>query len=418
MNTRPRFFIARLLIPLLVVAVICGQASALNLSNAAPTVAQDRTATDAVGGLITDKLQKQLDDDSAVSSAEIAAGSEIVATLGIADWLGPLAPMALSPFFGVTCMSGMALFGGDWLPMQSGLLSPHSPLANPAVFWTFLVLTVLTSLPRLTKVSKPFAQAVDHVEAYAGIATILTLKIILTLNASEPDQAEVVYQQAGLFSFTADMLLMLAMAINMIVIHAVRFFFEFLIWATPIPAVDACFEALNKAICAGLMVLYAYSPVAAMVVNLLILGASLLVFNWVHRRVVFCRTMALDPILSAFFRNRATPTEPKLVVFPQAAFGPFPTRARLLLEPHDTGWRLTMRRWFRPSATLDIAFEGCDPMMHTGIVANTLDLNAKGTKPLSFSKRYSDLPALARQLRCSTQEDAARTEGGASPEFA
>jgi len=415
MNTRPRFFVARFLVPLLVVTAVCGQAVALNSANASPVGTQDESPTGGSGSLITDELQKQLEDDTAVSNAEIAAGSEIVASLGIADWLGPLAPMALSPFFGVTCMSGMALFGGDWLPMQSGLLSPNSPLANPAVFWTFLVLTVLTSLPRLTKVSKPFAQAIDHVEAYAGLATILTLKIVLTLNAAEPDQTEVVYQQAGLFSFTADMLLMLAMAINMIVIHAVRFFFEFLIWATPIPAIDACFEALNKAICAGLMVLYAYSPIAAMVVNLLMLAACLLVFNWVHRRVVFCRTMALDPILSAIFRARATPTEPKLVVFPQAAFGPFPTRAKLLLEPHDTGWRLTMRRWFRPSATLDIAFEGCDPLMHTGIVANTLDLNADGTKPLSFSKRYRDLPALAKQLRCSTQEAAAQAASGASP---
>ena len=381
MNTRPRFFVARFLAPLLVVAAVCGQAVALNSANASPVGTQDEGPTGGSGSLITDELQKQLEDDTAVSDAEIAAGSEIVASLGIADWLGPLAPMALSPFFGVTCMSGMALFGGDWLPMQSGLLSPNSPLANPAVFWTFLVLTVLTSLPRLTKVSKPFAQAVDHVEAYAGIATILTLKIVLSLAAPAPEEVDVVYHQAGFLTLTADMLLMLAMAINMIV-------------------------------------LYAYSPIAAMVVNLLMLGACLLVFNWVHRRVVFCRTMALDPILSAIFRARATPTEPKLVVFPQGAFGPFPTRAKLILEPHDTGWRLTMRRWFRPAATLDIAFDGCDPMMHTGIVANTLDLNADGTKPLSFSKRYSNLPALAKQLRCGTQEDAAQAAGGASPGFA
>ena len=164
--------------------------------------------------------------------------------------------------------------------------------------------------------------------------------------------------------------------------------------------------------------MYGYSPTAATVVNLLMLAASLVVFNWVHRRVVFCRTMALDPIMSAIFRDRATPTEAKLVVFPAAAFGPFPTRARLILEPHDNGWRLTMPRWFRPNATMEIPFEGCDPLMHSGIVANTLDLNAEGTKPLSFSKRYSDLPALAKQLRCNAKEDEATQPGVGSPGFA
>lgn len=417
MNTRPRFLTARFLAPMVILALLLGQGFAIARSASVGTIGDqdDDAQAGVIEGLVKGQLTKQV-DDSELSTAEIAAGTEIVATLGIADWLGPLAPMALSPFFGVTCMSGMALFGGDWMPMQSGLLSPQSPLANHAVFWTFLVLTALTSLPRLTKVSKPFAQAIDHVEAYAGIATILIVKLVLSVSAPEAEPDAVAIHQAGVLSLTTDMLLMVAMAINMIVIHAVRFFFEFLIWATPIPAIDACFEAINKAICAGLMALYAYSPMAATAVNLLMLAASLVVFNWVHRRVVFCRTMALDPLMSAIFRDRATPTEPQLVVFPTAAFGPFPTRAKLILEPQETGWRLTMPRWFRPNPAMEIPFEGCDPLMHSGIVANTLDFNAEGTKPLSFSKRYSDLPAVARQLRCNAKE--AERTGVGSPGFA
>lgn len=358
-------------------------------------------------GSVTDAAQR-----NPVSSQELAGAAEAVQALPIADWLGPLAPMALSPFFGITCLSGLALFGGEWMPIQSGLLHPDGPLASHAVFWTFLTLTVLTSLPRLTKVSKPFAQAVDHVEAWAGIATMLILRVVMSVDGPAE---EVAYYQAGMLSVTADVLLMIAMTINVVVIHAVRFFFEFMIWATPVPFIDACFEVLNKAVCAGLMALYAYSPTGAAAINLVMFAACLFVFRWIHRRVVFCRTMALDPILSALMPTRAQPSDGKLVVFPTGSFGPFAARSRLVLEPQDDGWRLSQRRWFGPPLTMDLSFDACDPIMHSGVVANTLVFNAEGTKPVSFSKRYADLTAVAVQLRCTAKETEAAA-GKARPE--
>lgn len=394
----------------LALSVIGGQALALNRS-----LQDDGVAPESVNSL-EQKISDGFELESEVSATELTAASEMVHALPITDWLGPLAPMALSPFFGVTCLSGMALWGGDYLPMNSGLLSPESPLANPAIFWVFLGLTVLTSVPRMTKVSKPFAQAVDHVEAWAGIGTLLILKIIISMDTPDAPVEEVAVYSAGIFSFTADMLLMIAMVVNMVVVHAVRFFFEFLIWATPIPFVDACFEVLNKAICAGLMALYGYSPPIATTVNLVILAACLLVFRWIHRRVVFCRTMAIDPILSRIFPSRATPKEGRLTVFPTGAFGPFAARAKCELEPKDTGWLITQRRWFRPALTMELPFDRCDPVMLSGIVANTLQFNAEGTKPCSFSKRYSDLTELAKQLRCTTKEQ--ELDGGLNAELA
>ena len=108
---------------------------------------------------------------NSVTTPEIVAGQQLVNTLSIAQWLGPLAPVALSPFFGITCLSGLSLYGGKFA-QHNPLLGAHSPLHNPAVFWTFLTLTILTSVPRFTKVSKPFSQAVDRLEAYSGIVTM------------------------------------------------------------------------------------------------------------------------------------------------------------------------------------------------------------------------------------------------------
>ena len=80
-------------------------------------------------------------------------------------------------------------------------LSNNAVLKNPAVFWVFLVLTLLTSIPRFTKVSKPAAQAIDQLEAYAGIITIILLRVMMIPDDAPMAEAPVA-MQAGLFSVT------------------------------------------------------------------------------------------------------------------------------------------------------------------------------------------------------------------------
>jgi hypothetical protein len=58
---------------------------------------------------------------------------KISALTGSLDWLGPLAPIAISPFFGITILSGLSQFGGDLLPDNS-FISNNPVLNNPAVF--------------------------------------------------------------------------------------------------------------------------------------------------------------------------------------------------------------------------------------------------------------------------------------------
>jgi len=333
-----------------------------------------------------------------ISAAEMAAASEVGHQ--VAEWLGPMAPVALSPFFGIACLSGLAMWGGDLLPESNPLVGPDSPLAQPALFWTVCVLTLATSLPRFTKVSKPVAQALDHVEAYAGIITLIAVRVMA--GATETPETEVAVSQAGIFSFSAEVLLTLAMIVNVIVIHAVRYFFEFLVWITPIPFLDACFEVANKAACAGLLALYAWSPMLAALVNLAMFATCLLVFRWIHRRVRFYRTMAIDPLLSFLFPNRAVPTRSELVVFPTEAFGPFAAHARCTLSATASGWTLKQQRLLRSPLELYVDSAECQPEILRNLLTNTVNFHAPDTEPCSFSRRYNaHLDQLAERLNVS-----------------
>ena len=225
---------------------------------------------------------------------DLQVAQQLSEAVAASEWLGPLAPVALSPFFGITCLSGLALFGDEFLPANHALLRSDSPLNNPTLFAVFLVLTILTSVPRLSKVSKPLAQCVDRLEAYAGIITLLVIRYLSTQAAPELEPTADVVLRAGPLELSFEVCMAVATAVNILVINGVKWFFEILVWLTPIPTVDAIFEASNKLVCAALMGIYAYSPTLATAINLLILGCCLMVFVWVRRREVYYRTMLWD----------------------------------------------------------------------------------------------------------------------------
>ena len=104
-------------------------------------------------------------DTTAVNTTAVVAGASFVSQqVSTQEWLGPLSAIALSPFFGLACLSGAATYGPEWLQSRSHLIDSNSPLNNPMLFWTVLGLTIATSLPRLTKVSKPIALAAEKLE--------------------------------------------------------------------------------------------------------------------------------------------------------------------------------------------------------------------------------------------------------------
>ena len=332
--------------------------------------------------------------------ARVAALEGLSQSASVAEWLGPMAPIALSPFFGIACLAALSQYGAEWIPGNT-FLSNNAILNDPVVLWIFVGLTLLTSLPRLTKVSKPMAQAIDQVETYAAIITILIIRWYAGSIESTPEvaMAEVQVVHMGLFSFSADALLSVAAIINILVINSVKFFCEVMVWLTPFPFVDALLEAGNKSVCAGLIAIYAYSPMIATVLNLILFAVCLIAFRWTQRRVAWLRNVLIDPIRARLQPAYGQPTDNSLIVFAQKAFGPFPAKARIELTRNETGWSLKQRQWFFADKELQLDQATSQLSLKSGIVTNRIEVTGPESGSLLFSQRYGGaLNALSQQI--------------------
>lgn len=364
------------------------------------------------------QLPEQLRPDN-FDAKDITAANTMVSSLNIADWLGPLAPVALSPFFGLACLSGMAIWGPDWIA-NNALLSAAGPLKSELVFGVFLLLTVLTSLPRMSKVSKPFAQAMDQLETYSVIVILLVVKFFAGMEDSGAE-TQVAVVQLGIFSFTAETLLAIAMVINLFVVNSVKFFFEILIWLTPIPAIDAMFEICNKTVCAGLMALYAFSPTMATIVNLIVLVVALFVFRWAYRRMTFYRGIFVDLVFSRIWKSYGVPGGASFIAYPKESWDPLVAKTKCQLIVEDGVLQVSEIGWIG-SKKESIAISGV-PQLKQGWIMHSLDATTADGVTISFhvSRRYDGhLEAWAEQIAVGVlqQTAASRDPKLAAGEFA
>jgi hypothetical protein len=339
--------------------------------------------------------------------AQQAQAEKLVQSIPVTEVLGPLAPIALSPFFALTCLSGSSLLVDAGLLPENALLQGNGVLSNGLVFSGLLGLTVLTSLPKLTKVTKPLAQAVDQVEGYSGIVVALLVQAAASFGTGGGEQ--VVYQ-AGVFSFTLSTLLMIVSAVNIFVINTVKFFFEVMVFVSPFPAVDAAFEAANKAFAAALVAVYAYNPTLATALNLGIFAVCLLMFGWVYRRTVYYKAVLGDPVLGfmaeSIFRRRKLgpmstrgPTSvlegiesPQLVmkVFPVSRMGGIKRKARCYLVAGSGAAQVVWPRFLRSKIVVPV--ESADPVVEKGFFSNSICWGGEANPTtVVFSRRYNGI---------------------------
>lgn len=362
-----------------------------------PTIDSQRVVENLIGPL----------DSQGLDSGNIAETTTMVQASGLTELLGPLTPLALSPFFGVTCLSAISLWGPEWAS-NSPMLGSSGALRSETIFITFLVLTLISSIPRFTKVSKPFAQAVDRLEAYAVIIILIVVKIAANVDA--PGNEPVVMLKMGVPEIGLETFLALAMIVNILVINSVKFFFEFLAWLTPVPFMDAVFEVCNKTLCIGLMAIYAFSPTLATVINLAFFLVALIVFRWIYRRTLFYRTMILDPVLARVWPPYAKARNNELVVFNRSELGKFPAKSRLRLrrrEDGSNGWILRESRWWLPQREF-VLETGNNLAMHLGWLMHSVQISDGDHKThLTFSRRYNEatLRTLATELGITMTTD-------------
>ena len=284
----------------------------------------------------------------------VNSGKKFAQNSAITDWLGPLAPIALSPFFGLACLSGVATFGPEWLQKQSSMFGGSSMLNNPLLFWTMISLTVVTSLPRLSKVSKPIALAAEKLETYSVIIIVIAMRVFNSSGMLGAESTAITgesFLSAGIATMPIDMLIAIASAINILIINGVKLFFEFIVWLTPIPAIDAIVEAVNKSLCVALVGLYCWSPMLATALNLLILAACGCVFLWTQRRLAYYVDMIVCPILSNILGRlvawRFNKNPDGELAFLAVRWQGLPAYTRLRLKGSALeGWTVTRHTWW------------------------------------------------------------------------
>ena len=234
--------------------------------------------------------------DRKEADKDIAKGRALAEKISISEVLGPLAAVSISPYFGLTLLSGAAMLNEHGLiDTKNSFLQSNSVLGNPLIFIVFLLLSGVTSIPKLTAPTKLIAESADVLERYAGV--IVYAIVIAANHLSGPAEQVAVVYQAGIFSFTTQTILILAAACNIIVINTVKFFFELLVLLSPVPLLDAIFEVANKTLCGGLIVIYLFNPFLAFLINLILFLICLLVYKWVYRRVRYLKCILLEPII-------------------------------------------------------------------------------------------------------------------------
>jgi len=342
--------------------------------------------------------------------AERAQAERLVQTLPVTEIMGPLAPIALSPFFALSCLSGASLLVDNGLLPENSLLSGNGVLSNGLVFLGLVVLTVVTALPKLTKVTKPLAQAVDQVEGYSGIVAALLIQAAASFGG-DGGAREIVYQ-AGIFDVTLGTLLMAVSVANIFVVNTVKFFFEMMVLLSPFPAVDAVFEAANKACVAALLGIYLYSPWLATVLNCIIFGVCLVMFGWVFRRTIYFKAILGDPILgflseSILRRKPLGPmstkapasvlegvSSPLLVmkVFPRSGLDSVKRKARCYLVVGEGTVQVVRPRFLRHPVCVTI--DAGNASIDKGVLTNTIFWEGRADPiRLVFSRRYNGLLA-------------------------
>ncbi|MBN2020048.1 MAG: hypothetical protein JW749_07480 [Sedimentisphaerales bacterium] len=378
--------------------------------------------------------------DKNTLDADKAKGDQIAKKISSIEVLAPLAPVALSPFFGITCLSGASILSSKGVLPENSFITDNKALNNPLVFIVFLALSIATSLPKITAVSKGFAEAADQLETYAGIISYLAIFYLGTVGAEPATTAstqQVIYT-AGILTFTNNTLLMLASVINIIVINTVKFFFELLVWISPIPALDAIFESTNKVVTAALVAIYAFSPYLAMVINIILFLICLSIFKWVRRRVIYYRTLYLGPIIAKILgRTDFSPPghikariaavveqgSPILKVFPASKIQKIKKKEMAWLTAGKDALFLVKLRLLRQPKVAKIDTANAQIEIITGLLSNTIAINSEQLpKPvnLTFSRVYNrqkNVIAAALKpfglVRAESPPDSARAPGTA-----
>lgn len=238
----------------------------------------------------------------AAKRTAVAAGLTMASAMKTAAVVGPL---GISPFFALAAF-GVADTLGLW-QAPAGL----QPLAHPVVWVPMLVLGLVMQFGRSTKITKPFAEALGTGESALALFSLALMIIPQLSGETAPLQKE-----AGVMS---GLLLLTAATTALVVLIVLRTALDVLIWLSPFPFVDFLFQVAKVAVTLGLVALAVVSPLAALIVNALLIAATLVTLRWALRTARFGITVAHDLTVGRFRQEEGMPRDPVV----SADLGPF-----------------------------------------------------------------------------------------------
>ncbi len=295
------------------------------------------------------------------------------ALLKAREIFGPMAAIAISPFYSMACLSLIAVLAEEGYAPRNDYLARNPILASPILLGVFAVLALLITLPRFTKVTNTFGTFLGYLEDRAGLITLVVLQILLIVQAHTPGSPANALLTAGIPYLDLNSLMLALSIINYMIIRTVRFYFDLLILLSPLPLVDGILEATKKIAATMLLLMYAYYPGLAAGVNFFLLFLASLFFFPALRLTRYYQHILIGPmfrrLMSTFdekppgvlpesiaWRLRAHLDEPRLIVpvFPLRPLPGIRSKAWCWLVLDRRGLAIVRLRWFRAPVRLEL----------------------------------------------------------------
>lgn len=217
----------------------------------------------------------------AISTAARAAGlgeESYADAMDLAAWVGPL---GINPLLALGGM-GAAAWWEVWAPPVNLVF-----IREPICWGLFLALGMVNKFGRSFKLTKPVAELLGTGESAVGIgcfAAGLFGADVASSSAAAHSVGVTTVAHAGLGGWLLFGVLGIATLFSVMVVRTAM---DLLIWVSPLPLVDAVFQAVKLATTGVLVVLAVVAPWLAILLNLAIVIACLLVARFALRVCVF-----------------------------------------------------------------------------------------------------------------------------------
>lgn len=361
--------------------------------------------------------------------AQSEVESALVANASLVESFSLLSPISISPFWTlfITSLASTLGIGNEYIVT-------HPLLGNWAMLLISGFLVLFTTLPNLTKVSKPIGLAIKFLENKAGIVLFIVILVVPYLFPPEGTAPAVVHM--GLFDIPFSVLLMIGLAIPYyIVVMTVRYLLEILIFLSPIPLLDALFEFIKKGITFFLIVVYFLVPSFGFVLSIFIFIVAFFFFKRARRISNFFQYVFVEPILARVFgrkqgmisrrlprkiKNHFSQTSLAVRCLSGTKMDLIPSKNIVWLVKHEKGLSICQAKFLRPTRIISLTDSQIDTLQLSQDLSYFLLHDPESTVKVLLNATYNSISdAIQQDLNAShmgkvglaKQKEALREQG-------